>query len=906
MAEDLEPDEPFEWMAWRFGSTAVAPGEPGTASRQRYEFARHHAAPLAAAALGSTAVPYRSERSVSLRTVLFSDRHDECLVVVVGDHEPTDKVELAVPYGLEHLGDRDLLLVVPAGTEWPLVARLPWLDVHARVFTHHDGEVVEQPLPARADVLAAVEGTVAVPGYTLGAAQEGWVDELTAWADGHPRLAATHRSSYASWQVDGRQALRIERIGGGRVRITAGAGPFTLVEEIDGPLLDPHPFREAVRRAIAERTGGDDTGNLEHRFQSRIADLPTDRRLGLDPLVPEFPATRPRVGGNSRGSIDFLGVDADRTLHVVETKVGAKDPLVVLQALDYWIWATANRTALADEYDADPERAVIADVVVLPAGGRELLERHNLSVLERLSRSVPVRLHAGRVELDGSLHLDAVARPAGPARTHSARMRRRLAAAAPAPDDEVLEATLVELRTRGVAHRFLDVPHSSQRFAARLFSLLDADGVRTVLARRFGAMADADPVHLEWTDPDDLLRESTPGRPAATQVDAVLSGTTIGGQRVALLVEVKLTEAELGGCSHIEHADEHARAVCRSDGPFGSAPDVCFQLRNRDTGVRRRYDEVLEFEDWSLPATVERGCWFRRRNQAMRNAALAAALVEAGRFDRVAVALCCPPEHASMRRRWTETAAMITNVEMGMLEPAEVLATCAEHRAEAAATLSADVGLHSLAVGELDAAVAMPARESLVWSLVAELFGRCPGRFEAYELHPGGGLYDVVGVAFAGAEADESPEFFIHPNLEGRIHQFGPASATLDGAWELLARGQVEQLLWWLRPACPPLAVGLGEPGVSGASVMAEIASLTAGRWRWRQHIERRRSTEWWLVPDDRRPATAAPLAVEVSADPVTATGTVGERRFDLIDDPSRFVDAVRGLLPPQPGTTPA
>ena len=39
--------------------------------------------------------------------------------------------------------------------------------------------------------------------------------------------------------------------------------------------------------------------------------------------------------------IDFLGVDNSGHLHIVETKIGG-DEMLVLQGLDYWIWAQRN------------------------------------------------------------------------------------------------------------------------------------------------------------------------------------------------------------------------------------------------------------------------------------------------------------------------------------------------------------------------------------------------------------------------------------------------------------------------------------------------------------------------------------------------------------------------------------
>ncbi|MDZ7727117.1 MAG: hypothetical protein U5Q44_02375 [Dehalococcoidia bacterium] len=47
-------------------------------------------------------------------------------------------------------------------------------------------------------------------------------------------------------------------------------------------------------------------------------------------------------GEGARGFVDFVGVDIDGGLHVVETKIGP-DHMLGLQGIDYWAWVTAHR-----------------------------------------------------------------------------------------------------------------------------------------------------------------------------------------------------------------------------------------------------------------------------------------------------------------------------------------------------------------------------------------------------------------------------------------------------------------------------------------------------------------------------------------------------------------------------------
>ena len=75
----------------------------------------------------------------------------------------------------------------------------------------------------------------------------------------------------------------------------------------------------------------------ESVFQAYLARHP--HLLGLDRTVcREFPARR--VGGGL-GYIDLLGPDGDGRVHLVETKRDT-DVMLVLQGLDYWIWADAH------------------------------------------------------------------------------------------------------------------------------------------------------------------------------------------------------------------------------------------------------------------------------------------------------------------------------------------------------------------------------------------------------------------------------------------------------------------------------------------------------------------------------------------------------------------------------------
>ncbi|KRE41056.1 hypothetical protein ASG74_14415 [Knoellia sp. Soil729] len=110
-------------------------------------------------------------------------------------------------------------------------------------------------------------------------------------------------------------------------------------------------------QGCAERLKGVAHKADEHWLQSVLRRHP--EALGLEqPVLRELPAWRP--GGSlgtgqttprGRGFVDLAGLDAAGTLLLVETKLGADD-MLVLQGLDYLIWAEANRERLTTRLDA--------------------------------------------------------------------------------------------------------------------------------------------------------------------------------------------------------------------------------------------------------------------------------------------------------------------------------------------------------------------------------------------------------------------------------------------------------------------------------------------------------------------------------------------------------------------------
>ena len=228
-------------------------------------------------------------------------------------------------------------------------------------------------------------------------------------------------------------------------------------------------------------------------------------------------------------------------------------------------------------------------------------------------------------------------------------------------DDEALTPAarpiLTDLRARNLDHRWVLAWRSSQAFALNLFAGLSDGALRSVI----GTCTGLDPseladfgIEFEWTDTVDRLAESSSARPHRTQVDVRLDATTHTGQRVVVLVEVKFTELDFGGCSAFDSPDNPATDVCAQHGVFGGEPDRCFQLSNHGHG-RRRYDQHLSVYDIVDAKVVGAGCWVRSSlSQPMRNLALANALLADGETDLVAFVVCAPRGHQVIWRRFNE------------------------------------------------------------------------------------------------------------------------------------------------------------------------------------------------------------------------------------------------------------
>lgn len=171
-------------------------------------------APVIAAAVCDKATPWSSPMPLSKFFGWFET--EDQLVVVGCPFERQLDLDLGFGFGLAHAGDRELVLVMPAGAAEPTRRRLPWLDVPVSVWTFDDaGSVEPSPLLSRQEVRAACDDAIVTATHQLGK-RSAWVDRLTKWADTSPELVSAHRSSYLAWHCRGRMALKIRTSRGGR------------------------------------------------------------------------------------------------------------------------------------------------------------------------------------------------------------------------------------------------------------------------------------------------------------------------------------------------------------------------------------------------------------------------------------------------------------------------------------------------------------------------------------------------------------------------------------------------------------------------------------------------------------------------------------------------------------------
>lgn len=371
---------------------------PDSAAQQRKVFAADQARGLAAQIDLRTNPAHGKGRSS--RFVWFES--DQQLTLVVGAQEK-GYADLALATGLAEAVGRRLVLVLPEGWHEPTLQRWAWLrdDLDLSVYTHDGASVQQAERPTRVRATELVVEERSHPALYLNTATP-LVEELMRWAGDQPELDAAHRGDVRAWHCRGQRVLAIRRHGAGGVEVTAGIDwsdpakrpPRHQVADDTAVPLDA--LKTAVRAGIEARLQGEAAKHDEHWLQAVLRRNP--QKLGLEqPVLRELPAWRP-VGSTrasacrGRGYVDLAGLDATGALVLVETKLGADD-MLVLQGLDYWIWAQANRDRLTRRLECHRNVPIeVAYCVGEKAGQQPTLSRHAGGQLAALPSDMRWRL----------------------------------------------------------------------------------------------------------------------------------------------------------------------------------------------------------------------------------------------------------------------------------------------------------------------------------------------------------------------------------------------------------------------------------------------------------------------------------------------------------------------------------
>lgn len=328
----------------------------------------------------------------------------ERLIAVVNPDERPLAGDEVLAFGLAWQQDRDLVLVLPPQLQLQAQVRLPWIDTTVRLWGLDLRSTVAAPLAAlsrpEALQLMRMGGRGRAP-YVLPAQYDGWLDGID-----RAGLVA-HSRSCLSWHADGLQVLRVAGTKQGlALRIQAGVQysnpalgvPYDRTFTRPPTPSEIHEINAEIRVAVAR--GSRTSHMLEHKMQATLATQAASLDAGMVKLAREYPAFRGPMGagmaGRGRpGFIDFLGVDAQGGLHVVETKIG-HDAGVVLQALDYAVYVKANEAEIGRDLHLAPvqgERPVKVHLVLASKSRNKAVNPYLAGQVEALSHDVTPVVH---------------------------------------------------------------------------------------------------------------------------------------------------------------------------------------------------------------------------------------------------------------------------------------------------------------------------------------------------------------------------------------------------------------------------------------------------------------------------------------------------------------------------------
>jgi hypothetical protein len=247
-------------------------------------------------------------------------------------------------------------------------------------------------------------------------------------------------------------------------------------------------------------------------------------------------------------------------------------------------------------------------------------------------------------------------------------------------------------RDRIRLHSHVAALHSSMAFAFNLFLPFQE---KSALALAFAPLVGdflVREVALEWIPPGALLGELAGDKPRerepATGMDAVVWGERPDGTQLAILIEVKLSEAGFTGCGGLKSRGNRRPDVCASAELFFEDPTACYLTRPWRKKRDRRYWQIFEGASGSVraafPGVDGGGCPFRAdMQQPMRQHALALAMEAEGLVDEAWLVLVHHDDNPDVLPHWQRYAALVHNSNrIGSLPASAVVAAGESEHAE--------------------------------------------------------------------------------------------------------------------------------------------------------------------------------------------------------------------------------
>jgi hypothetical protein len=336
------------------------------------------ASQLATQALGEDPLRFAPGRPLSSLAEWFVDSADTKLVVVLPEITKWQSLTDVFSRALAWQGDRDLICVVPQPLKWMVLDRLAWIATPCVVMAFDDGlSLWACPAPSRSQVLDFYRDNLSREKrieHAIPVEQLDWVTALTDSAT-IQRCQVAASQSEVTYHLRGLKVLTLRtgrkslraRVGVQYSRQIVPGRPAQLNVLLDGPMPDAMlKAALAVLAFDARHIEDDELTSPEHRMQMLMRRT-EHRQLGLGLGAPltlrEYPACR---ADGKDGFIDFLAIDPNNRLHVIETKIG-HDPSVLIQALDYGIWVRAHEDDIRSKNGWAPrskESVVCLDLVL--------------------------------------------------------------------------------------------------------------------------------------------------------------------------------------------------------------------------------------------------------------------------------------------------------------------------------------------------------------------------------------------------------------------------------------------------------------------------------------------------------------------------------------------------------------